>query len=197
MLLLLEYWFRSSLENAHWPGTPAAQTGHPLVSGSWGALLVAQDHPGWHSRDNTRINQSSGWNSQTSKPVTGVNVNDRSVEGDGWCLSTFTCGQTEVIVFLVLICNLQISGGKYETLHRRFVAAVYPRSPVWSHLRQKDKIMVWVNLFRGNTTPFGTLSVLVCAMAELLACTRGIERDPCLGEWEGLRRGAHADLMCV
>lgn len=61
----------SSLENVHWPGTTAAQTRHPLVSGIWGALLVAQDHPGWHSRDNTGINQSSGWNSQTSQPVRG------------------------------------------------------------------------------------------------------------------------------
>lgn len=42
-----------------------------------------------------------------------------------------------------------------------------------------------------------TWSAWVRAMAALLACVRGIERDPCLGEWVGLRREAHADLMCV
>lgn len=31
----------------------------------------------------------------------------------------------------------------------------------------------------------------------LLPCIRGIERDPCLGEWVGLGRGAHVDLASV
>lgn len=31
----------------------------------------------------------------------------------------------------------------------------------------------------------------------LSPCIRGIERDPCLGEWVGLGRGAHVDLASV
>lgn len=31
----------------------------------------------------------------------------------------------------------------------------------------------------------------------LLVCTKGIERDPCLGEWVGLGGEAHVALVCV
>lgn len=60
------------------------------------------------------------------------------------------------------------------------------------------ELMVWINLFCGSTTRLELCPPgCVCAMAALLVCIRGIERDPCLGEWVGLRREAHADLMCV
>lgn len=70
------------------------------------------------------------------------------------------------------------------------VAAVCPEAPsVWSHLRRNNCAptqLVW------NRVRLGAR-----ATAALRACVRGIERDPCLGEWVGLRREAHADLMCV
>lgn len=63
--------------------------------------------------------------------------------------------------------------------------------PVCDKTYDLNKSFLWQH------NSFGTLSAWVCAMTALLVCIRGIERDPCLGEWVGLRREAHADLMCV
>lgn len=134
-------------------------------------------------------------------------MNGMSVEADGRCLSTFTqvdkLEHRSIFLFLLLFLisfnrrtALDIKVKRSTKMENKTVESFtgvcccgVSRSPVWSHLRQNNCAptqLVW-NCVRPGAR----------ATAALLACVRGIERDPCLGEWVGLRREAHADLMCV